>query len=407
MKPIRLLRPWRIVLSLSLFLAGSAAAAELPGDADYFQLRGSLDNCRVRFEREKAGRVVFLGGSITYGAGWRDMTCAYLKQRFPDTKFEFVNAGIPSMGSTPGAFRLMRDVFGRGPVDLLFEEAAVNDHYNSRTPKQMARGMEGILRHARKVNPNLDIVVMHFVDPPKVEEYRAGRTPVVIQQHESAARHYGVTTIHLAREVTERIDAGQFTWKGDFRGLHPSPFGQRLYAATIRRMLQAAWSEPLRDDAKIAAHPMPKQPIDPFSYDAARLLPVDKVTDRAGFELIEKCDPRKASGGGVRLGFYNVPMLVGVKPGNQFTLKFQGRGVGLFVAAGPDAGVIEHRIDDGPWRKQDLFTAWSGGLHLPWAYVLADELDGRVHTLTVRIADGRNKHSRGHACRVVHLLVNE
>jgi len=97
------------------------------GPADWFTLRGTLDNCRLKFEREKRGRVVFMGGSITNMRGWREMVCAELQRRFPETEFDFVNAGIPSTGSTPGAFRLLRDVFGRGPVDLLFEEAAVND----------------------------------------------------------------------------------------------------------------------------------------------------------------------------------------------------------------------------------------------------------------------------------------
>ena len=101
------------------------------------------------------------------------------------------------------------------------------------------------------------------------------------------------------------------------------------------------------------------------------------------------------------------PMLVGTKPGDAFEMAFSGRAVGIFVAAGPDAGVIEFSIDGGDWKNQDLFTKWSGGLHLPWAYVLAAELKQGKHTLAVRIAKERNARSKGHACRVVHLLVNE
>ena len=73
-------------------------------------MRGGLDNCRLRFEREKVGRVAFLGGSITEGGAWRDLVCQELRKRFPDTQFDFINAGIASMGSTPGAFRFSRDV---------------------------------------------------------------------------------------------------------------------------------------------------------------------------------------------------------------------------------------------------------------------------------------------------------
>jgi hypothetical protein len=81
--------------------------------------------------------------------------------------------------------------------------------------------------------------------------------------------------------------------------------------------------------------------------------------------------------------------------------------VGLFVAAGPDAGIIEYRIDDGPWKTRDLFTKWSRGLHIPWAYVLEAELNSGQHNLAVRIADAKHAASKGHACRIVNLLLNE
>lgn len=384
-------------------------ASDAPDGDDYFVLRAPLANSFRRFQAEKTGRVVFMGGSITAMTGWRDMVCRYLQERFSDTRFEFVNAGIPSTGSIPGAFRMRRDALGGGDVDLLFVEAAVNDAANGRTETEMERGMEGILRGARNVAPELDIVVMHFADPGKVTEYKEGQVPAVIRRHEAVADYYGATTVHLAREVAERIAAGQFTWEQDFRDLHPAPFGQALYAATIRRMLSSAWKDAHSEPQTTPVpNPCPAVPMDDFSYDAGRLIDVNEagaVTD--GFDLVPNVDPRVASGGGgVRAGFHGVPMLVGTKPGDAFTFEFEGRAVGLFVAAGPDAGVIEYRMDDGEWREQDLFTRWSRGLHLPWAYVLADELAPGAHRLEVRIADHRNAESTGHACRVVHFLVN-
>ena len=168
--------------------ASSAAIDKLPYGHDYFTLRGGLENCRIRFERDKSGRVVFLGGSITEMHGWREMVCKDLQRRFPHTKFDFINAGIPSTGSTPGAFRLLRDAFGHGPVDLLFEEAAVNDDTNGFSDRAQIRGMEGIVRHARLVQPEIDIVMLHFVDPGKMREINAGKTPAVIANHEKVAR---------------------------------------------------------------------------------------------------------------------------------------------------------------------------------------------------------------------------
>jgi hypothetical protein len=61
-----------------------------------------------------------MGGSITEGNGWRNLVCQYLKERFPDTQFEFINAGISSTGSTPGAFRLEKDVLMMLKIQMLF-----------------------------------------------------------------------------------------------------------------------------------------------------------------------------------------------------------------------------------------------------------------------------------------------
>ncbi|MFN3168997.1 MAG: GDSL-type esterase/lipase family protein [Phycisphaeraceae bacterium] len=378
-------------------------ASVTPDPGDYFVLRGSLDNSRIKFERGKVGKVVFMGGSITVmNNGWREMTRDYLKERFPDTAFTFINAGVSSTGSPFGAFRLLRDAFEGGPPDLIFQEAAVNDLHVGQPDATIRRGMEGLLRHIREASPATDVVLMHFIDPRYMADYRAGKTPGVIALHEPIAERYGVPTIHLAREVTERIDAGQFTWEGDFKNLHPSPFGHRLYASTIRRTLSAAWGTPLADDAQLTAHRLP-EPIDKFSYSAGQLVAPSKVTKLAGFAYIEKCDPRDDGvGTNVRPGFYDVPMLVGKKPGDAFSYAFTGRAIGLVLCAGRDGGVIEYRIDDGAWQQRDIQSRYKN-LHLPRLHMLADELDAdEPHVLTVRLTDQRQPG----VCRIVYLAVN-
>lgn len=53
------------------------------GKFQHIQERGSLKNSYLRFEKERKGRVAFLGGSITEMQGWRTMIQQQLKQRFP------------------------------------------------------------------------------------------------------------------------------------------------------------------------------------------------------------------------------------------------------------------------------------------------------------------------------------
>lgn len=231
-------KPTAIVLFVVLIVVFNTYGQELD-EIYYHTHRGSLNNSCQTFQKDGA-RVAFLGGSITHNPGWRDSLYTYFEHSYPETTFDFINAGIPSMGTTPGAFRFDRDVLKHGPVDLLFVEAAVNDATNGRTPTEITRAMEGIVRHALRVNPSTGIVIMHFVDPGKMESYRQGEVPQVIQLHEEVARHYNISSINLAKEVTDRIDAGEFDWENDFRDLHPSPFGQQVYARSMIRFMENA-----------------------------------------------------------------------------------------------------------------------------------------------------------------------
>ena len=76
------------------------------------------------------------------------------------------------------------------------------------------------------------------------------------------------------------------------------------------------------------------------------------------------------------------------------------------MAAGPDAGIVEFQIDGGAWRKQNLYTAWSGTLHIPWAYVLDADLTPGRHELAMRVAADADAKSTGTAVRITHMLAN-
>ncbi len=383
--------------------AGPPPPAPSPA-GDYFVLRDPPTNARIRFQREKEGRVVFLGGSITnMDPGWRSLTCEDLQRRFPQTRFDFVNAGIPSTDSTLAAHRLGQDVFGRGRVDLLFVEFAVNDHHNGRSAVERIRGTEGIIRQARRRNPAIDIVMLYCAEPDKIDDYRRGVVPAEIASHERVARHYGVTSVDFAREVTARLDAGEFTWE-QFGGLHPGPLGHRLYAATLRRLLDAAWAEPLAEQAAITPHPALPDPLDEHNYEHGHYLPLDQAVMVNGWRYVESW--KATDGAGTRPGFQQVPALVATEPGAVLKLYFEGTGVGVLVVAGPDVGVLEASVDGGPYRPVDQFTPWSARLHIPWAYMLRTGLERGEHELTLRTTAMKNNQSRGHAARIVKFLVH-
>jgi lysophospholipase L1-like esterase len=365
-------------------------------------LRGSFDNCRLRFEREKKGHVAFIGGSITEMNGYRPMVCEALKKRFPQTEFTFTAAGISSTCSTTGAFRLQSDVLSKGPVDLFFIEFAVNDDQDAgHARRECIRGMEGIVRQALKHNPNMDILITYFVNPPMLETLTAGKTPLTSGAHEEVATHYGISSIDLAKEVAEQIAAGKLTWK-DYGGVHPAPRGNSICAGMIEQMLAAAWKAPLEADAKAASpHAVPEL-LDPLSYANGRFIDLKEAKLGKGWSIA--VPEWKKIKGSTRTQFRDIPLLCADEIGAELKLEFSGTAVGAYVVAGPDAGIVEARIDGGAPTEVNLYHHFSAGLHYPRTVMFATDLKPGPHQLTLRISE--KSTSGGHAARIVKLVAN-
>lgn len=367
---------------------------------DAIFLRVGLRKSLHAFRTKKEARVAFLGGSITQMNGWRNLVQDSLRARFPTTKFDFIDAGISSTDSTMGAFRLPTDVFARGPVDLLFIESAVNELHNGRSKVEMQTAFEGILLAARNHNSDIDIVAQYFFDDRYVDEYRAGRTPWQIAALERVAIQYGVNAIDQCQLVQVLFDNGQMTPQ-QFGGVHPAPAGHLIYANTIDSLFDLAWSEPVQGlpethatSWRVTSHP----------FSQGHFVSLKSAALTRGFSLIEKWRPPQ--GGDTRAGFVDVPFLSASEPDSEFSLDFEGTAVGLVVVAGPDAGIIEYRIDGGKTRSIDQSTPWSTRLNIPWIYMLASSLPEGHHTLTVRTSQRRNQASSGTACHIRNIAVN-
>ena len=365
-------------------------------------VRGSYANSRLQFEVNKTGRVAFMGGSITQMNGYRPMVADWLTKRFSKTKFEFVNAGISSTCSTTGAFRLKSQVLDKGQIDLFFIEFAVNDDQDAgHARRECIRGMEGIIRQARTAQPNMDIVVTHFVNPGMLELLRAGKMPFPMAAHEKVLKAYNVSTIFLAREVADRIDAGKLTWQV-FGGTHPKPAGNAIAAEMIGDLLNSAWDQP--EAAKAEAHRLPSASVDKGSYFNGHFLsPVNSANDVWTWHVP---DWKQIPGGFRSNPFGGMKLLTAEKPGHETILKFKGSALGAYILAGPDAGTLEVSIDGGQWKRVDLYHHHSRGLHYPRTVMFAADLKRGAHTAKIRLSEKSNPKSKGTAARILQFTVN-
>ncbi len=390
-----------LLVSLSLFPSLPASSETAP--ADPVLLRGNLASAEA-FRTAKTGHVAFLGGSITENAtGHTAMIPAWLKERFPETSFTFTNAGISSTCSHTGAFRLERDILAVGPPDLLFVEFAVNDDQDAAHSRAQAiRGMEGIVRHLRRVHPETDIVMIHFVNPEMLALLAKGETPVSVAAHEAVAERYGVSSVNVGAALAREIASGNMTWEKDYGGVHPNQAGYRFVTGLVVSLLDRAWSGP------VSPEPGPRElpePLDPGSFDRGRFLDPRSASWMGGWTS-GPCGVELLPLGSIRARFKDEIVTVASEPGAAMTVAFEGNALGALVLAGPDAGTLESSVDGGPFVPVDLYHQHSKGLNYPRTVMLHQDLGPGFHQATLRVAGTRNESSLGHRVAILQFAVN-
>ncbi len=394
-------------------LALAAVANRSNGESDprptvgagekHVHLRGDLAHLKQQLESGGRCHVAFLGGSITENKGGHAaMVPAWLESEFPGCDFEFTNAGWASTCSTSGAFRLDSQVFGGTPVDLLIVEFAVNDDQDAAHPaRECVRGMEGVVRHVRRDHPHCEVLMVHFVNPEILATLRGGGTPVSIAAHEQVAEHYSVTSVSVAAEVAEGIGEARYSWD-DYGGTHPKKFGYELASNMIIAAIRQGLAEAPRGGPARDALP---DPIDPASYDGGMLVPPGKAGQSGGWR-IGRAGPKLLPAGNIRSTYTGFDVLRGDRAGDSLEFEFEGRGVGAFVLAGPDAGVVETSVDGAPFVKHDLYHRFSGGLNYPRSVIFSADLIPGRHRLKLRIAPEKNERSTGTTASILFFEVN-
>ncbi|MBT7164466.1 MAG: SGNH/GDSL hydrolase family protein [Victivallales bacterium] len=355
-----------------------------------YVMRGNLMRSYGRFASGTPARVAFMGGSVTTRQ-WRQPLMEALEERFPDTRFDFIMAGIGGTNADLGAFRLPEHVLGRGKVDLFFLEFAVNGGG--------VRAMEGIVRQARQANPEVDIVILYFANTGHTKSFNDGKIPGIVQQHEKVATQYGVPALYLYREIARRIKEGKIKWE-DFASdaVHPHQGGCDMYTQCIQDFLDTCWQD--KALAPIPATPLPER-LDPICYEKGRFIPLEKADVKQGFKRERKWTVKPTCN-------FSPPVdvLACTEPGSELSLEFEGRAIGIYTIIGMDAGVIEYAIDDQPFQKADQFDHYCPRFHRPQHKIFADDLEPGTHTIIIRSAAGKNPKSEGHAIRIMKFMAN-
>lgn len=369
------------------------------GATGILKKRSGIAGSLALFARKgRKATVGFIGGSITEMNGYVPLTMEALQARYPETEFSFIRAGLSSTCSDTGALRLEKDVFSKGTPDLLFIEFAVNDNQDGHLEKKASiRAMEGMVRQAWRHNKKMDIVFLYTANESHNASYARGVMPGEIAAHEKVASYYKIPSVNFAKDVGERIAKGEFSFEGEFGGVHPAPFGCKIYCDHILALMDLCKGMKKRKIEKLP--PL----LDKASLVNGRFLPPENVKMDPAWKVgIPDWDSLK---GIKRPAYTTLPTLYSDTVGSGFSFAFKGDTIGIFLTAGPDAGRIAYRIDDGKWKKLDLYHPFSAGLHYPYTKILAKGLSRKTHSLSIKILP-RKEETGGTAVRIAYFGVN-
>lgn len=241
-------------MSAHLFLLRVLMRGVLAGSIAMSMSRASETAGFASFERRaESGEtlsVVFLGGSLTWGAqatdpmltSYRALTSRKLEERYPAAHFRFWDAAIGGTGSQLAAFRLERDVLARKP-DLVFLDFTINDDpYSSPQPDRLA-SYESLVR--RLVTAGVPVVQAIFA--AKVDVSTTPKVRPLDAEHKAIAAAYGLPTGDAVTLMRAKVAGGEATadelWDAPPDVTHPGDKGYALYAAAVWSAYERAVSE--------------------------------------------------------------------------------------------------------------------------------------------------------------------
>jgi len=228
--------------------------------------------------------IAAIGGSITAGANATDfqktsyapLVYNWWVTKFPNVKFNYVNAGIGATSSIYGVHRAERDLLKFNP-DFTMVDFSVNDNG---IRKECAESYEGLIRKIFINRPNSSILSIATVN---------AKMQSVEDVHATICKQYDIPMLSVKQVIEPMIKSGRLTWKDwSTDDVHPNDNGHALMAGLIINYLEECYKQAVSATKPIKISRI-KKPVtkneykNSSVYDAANLTP----TDLGGWTLMQ------------------------------------------------------------------------------------------------------------------------
>ncbi len=195
-----------------------------------------------RARRGERLTVVFLGGSLTWGAqatnpqetSYRARVSRRLEEQYSQARFRFWDAAIGGTGSQLAAFRLDRDVLAQRP-DLVFLDFTVNDDPYATPDADRLASYESLVRRLTLAG----VPVVQVILPTKQDVLLEPPARPLDTAHRNIGCAYGLAVADAVALVRDRVGKGEaaadLLWDAVPDTVHPGDAGYALFA-------EAAWA---------------------------------------------------------------------------------------------------------------------------------------------------------------------
>lgn len=335
-------------------------------------------------------KAVFIGGSITEGAGARDKRNRWATRitgwlnslPLGNTHITEINAGIGGTESTYGMLRLQRDVLQHKP-DMVFLEFAVND---TGIPAELsAQCYEGILYKLSQLDPVPYVICLGVVSNHN--------KPTRSALHRQLAAKYGLQYIDVKEGMDAQIglaEPGINTERDSMfarDNIHPSDKGYGFYAEYIKSQLtNDSFRKPY------CANPAPDR-----WQKTGRFINAVDMTYTGAWEKIGEGDWNAQNHG--RKG----SSMVCRNPDGALVCEFTGKVMMVIGRIGRTYGKMAMTLD-GVTTEQDLFYETD---HQPVALAWRFDLTDGPHRLEFRALGMKNEKSTDDLVRIDTVIVAE
>jgi len=315
--------------------------------------------------------VVFLGGSITEGAGAsnRAETCyaalvgKYLKEAYEDKTVNVYNEGVGGTGSDYGLMRLSRDIIVHNP-DVVFVEFAVNDGGLDKRVE-----MESIVRTLNSLDKKPYIVYLYTTR----KDFVSGKA-----YHAQVADFYGIPQIDLLPDLKAAVDAAG----GDTTiylpdGTHPSDAGYQVYADKIIACLETG---------RFLQYP---------NVTDEKLMDMSGVAD---FETLPATEAEASGTWAEEKANLNRTCMISSTAGDTLTFEFTGNAFGVELILNDAGGKYDIYIDGEYFATRSCYYKGVNYNHCRYGGCNF-LLDNDTHTVEIKVL-GEKGDDAASGCRV-------